>query len=318
MAVLLVIAAVSGCAGDSALREGYAASEASRGDLLAEDGRYREAMEAFRRAAELEPDTLRYRYEASRTALLAGNAAFGMGVAEELYVKFPDNLLVMELLAYARLVAGRPEDALPLYLRIMELQPAYEPAAWNVSLVYEREERYEAAYSVLRAFFGAPGGGGPETVRAEGAGVESGGDRLRERFLRLADLAEKSGETEDATGWLAAALSAGDGDDSAVSDEVIRLRLVKLLEDLGEPEAAAVRYRELTEGDGPGSGDPDLLFGYARLLISALEDYSEGLAVLRRSLEAGFSDTAALDSLLEDPDLLDPSAVEAVIDEFDI
>jgi tetratricopeptide (TPR) repeat protein len=270
-------------------------------------------MEAFRLAEELEPGRLRYRYEASRTALLAGDVSYGLRLAEELYGEFPDNLMVMELIAYARLVAGRTDDALPLYLRIMELQPAYEPAVWNVSLVYEREERYEEAYGVLRGFFGAPGGEGPEAVK----GAESGGGALRERFLRLADLAEKSGEAADAAGWLAAALSAGGGEGQTdVPEGGILRRLAELLEETGEPEAAVVRYRELMEDDGPGAADPELLFSLARLLISGLEDYSEGLEVLRRSLEAGFSDTAALDALRNNPDLLDPAAVEAVIEEF--
>jgi len=102
----------------------------------------------------------------------------------------------------------------------------------------------------------------------------------------------------------------------------IRLRLARIMEEKGAWQEAADYYRkaieELREDTAKegSDGTPDLVFSLARILIAELEQYPEGLEMLERALQSGFSDTGALEKLVSRPDLLDREAVMQVVGNY--
>ncbi|WP_245540080.1 tetratricopeptide repeat protein [Sediminispirochaeta bajacaliforniensis] len=306
----------SGCMSDAVLSRRLAESESGRGMLLEEDGRYAEAFDAFRAALELEPGSLRYQYESSRLAFLAGDIRYGSRQAEDLHRRYPENVLVSELFAYGCMLEGRDDESERLYRELLEKHERYGPAALNLSLLLERRGAYREAFDILRP---SADEWKDETVAGFGK---------RKLYLRLADLASGAFMPGDELIWLTKALKTKgepEGGAGAASsgtrpseeaekqdDELaLKLRLATLLADQGRPEEAVTYYQELSDA---GTLTAEATFDFARILLVDLERYQEGLEELRLALDAGFTDDAAIEKLLSEPDLLDPDAIRQVLD----
>lgn len=184
---------------DAVLSRRLAESEAGRGMLLEEDGRYAEAFDAFRSALELEPDSLHYRYEASRLAFLAGDVRYGTRQAEALHRRYPENVLVSELFAYGCMLEGRDDESERLYRELLEKHERYGPVALNLSLLLERRGAYREAFDILRP---SADEWKDETVAGFGK---------RKLYLRLADLASEAFMPGDELIWLTKALETKGG-----------------------------------------------------------------------------------------------------------
>lgn len=171
----------SGCVSDRTLQKQLAFSEAGRGGLLVELGREAEAYGPYRRAAELEPENNGYLYEASRLALLAGDVSWGLEGALRLRQRLPDNMLVLELLAYGYAASGDTEGALGYYREIVSLRGSYTPALKNMALLFQKMDEPVAAYKTMVEIAEGAESGGGSSRDAE--------PLSREFWLRMADLA---------------------------------------------------------------------------------------------------------------------------------
>jgi len=208
------------CTGDPGLREQLADSEGDRGRLLVEAGRAAEAYRAYRRAWELEPGNSGYLYEAVRLSFSTGDMEWGLRGGRLLRDRLPENLMVLELLAYGYSLSGDFDRALVAYREIVSLRGNYLPALQNIALLFQEMDEPVAAYETM-----------VEISREDAAGALP--EPLpREFWVRLADLSrsfagaawadEETGTTEEVglDRGVGLAGEAGDGgtDDGGAGD----------------------------------------------------------------------------------------------------
>jgi len=132
------------------LRRGKADAPAAYvyGLLRASAGKRAEAIKAYRRAVELEPDRPIYRYRLAEALFAAGDPGFEEALGEALRAA-PDDGWTLNLAGQAELAAGKPEPAERLFARAPEALPAEPAPAVNRSEALSALGRHAEAASVL-------------------------------------------------------------------------------------------------------------------------------------------------------------------------
>ena len=125
-----------------------AASYRLLGLTYREQGRYAEAIAAFKQAVTLEPDNLAGRVNLGWTLHQANQDKTAVSVLQETLSFNPFYIPAWNALGIVHLVQGELPAAVRSHTWALLLQPQNEIAAYNLSLAFERLQEYAAAIAM--------------------------------------------------------------------------------------------------------------------------------------------------------------------------
>ena len=280
-AVLSIALATGGCATDTGRRE-VALEYFNLGNAYLELGRLDEAARAFESALRLDASLARADYNLAVAYVRLDRAGEAADILERLVADDPGNVTILLASGWALHEAGRDAEALARYDAAASLAPENQDALYNAGLILWGAGRTrEAADRFVRLLAIAPGDadalfnlGSLELALDDPAGAAEHLGRYVER------------KPQDAEGLLL---------------------LASAWERQRQFSRALEAYDRIIAADARAAS---AWFGRARLLLTVVEDPERGLQDLRRALDAGFSDTAAVAALLANETLLARPEVE--------
>ncbi|HDQ14524.1 MAG TPA: tetratricopeptide repeat protein [Sediminispirochaeta sp.] len=147
---LLIVLGFTSCAGiDSAERTELARTYFNLGNAYFEMGRWAESEQAFARSLELDPDFHRAAFNRARVLIKLDRTSTAVTVLEALLREDPENITVMELLAWALVEEGRPTRAQNLYRAILKEDPGNCNVRYNLALFEKERGDWEELYELL-------------------------------------------------------------------------------------------------------------------------------------------------------------------------
>ena len=263
--------------------EGVKALRVRLAEVLGEMGRREEALDASRRALEIEPHTVPDLDRVGKlfTQLRAfGDAVRVLELKAEVWQRLEEREGVVSTLFEIAEVwisqAGKPESAAPILERVLEFDPANRDAYERVLKLYADAGDWRAHASALDRYL-------PNLVTDEDkikALRELG--RIREQRL---------GQKDGAFLALCRALQLDPSDDS------LREGVERLAEETGSFEELAAVYEQVADELPKGPLAERLYLVLARVQDRNLDDPGEAEAALRKILEFDPTNASALDAM---------------------
>jgi tetratricopeptide (TPR) repeat protein len=273
LAGLLALCALSpllSCASGAASAEEYY----SLGMAYFDQKKYAEAEKWLNRARAMDRTRNASEYTLGRIAFERQDYEGALAHFEKILRLDPKNTTALKAAAYTLIRLGRVEGAELYYGRLLELNPEGADNGYSYAVVLFALDKAAEAEELLGRY-AAPLAGN------------------RDALLLLARVRAAQGKVEavdDYQAWLAGG-----------ADSRVRREYAGALERGGYYARAVEEYRALLQEAGAqsGPGRPELRFALGRLLLMA-DPEGEGVAEIQGALDEGFSDTAALEALLED------------------
>jgi tetratricopeptide (TPR) repeat protein len=225
-------------------------------------------------------------YNLAVTYMESGKPEKALPIFQKLFEADPGNAKLTAALAYAYAKSGDSEKAIEVYSKILEYSPYDAVSFYNYAILLRGAGKTEEALGYFAKVYEAT----PDDSEA---------------LYRLSE-AEMALEKYDSAVPHLESLR------SKKADDLRGLRLLATAYDKTKFYDKALEICALILNRG--QKDPDILFMKARILLTAVADEKNGLATLDEALAAGFNDEVLLSSLLEAPDLVNPSAVKEKIE----
>lgn len=286
LAVLFVLLLSAGCAtwirGSELAREYH-----NIGNAYYDLGRFDRAADYYQRALSLDATLAPAGYNLARVYVRERRYLEAQEVLEELLTRDPDNLVLRETLAYVHYRAGDIRRATVMYEEILALSPYSANALYNLARIAEQHGDIDLSLDYYR----------------DAVAINSSDAELLYRYGRL--LAER-GDSARSVVILERYLEASPADPAQLADVGDILRRERYFSQSREAYQAI-----------PAAADeyPRALFGKAAVYLLGIQDADEGLVLLEQAFDAGFTDTEAVQALLESPGLVGAEAVRALADE---
>jgi len=252
--------------------------------------RYQEAADYYQKALALNPELATANYNLARSYLQVGRTTDAVAILRRLLTDDPSNLLLKETLGYARYLEGNSEEALSIFLSVIESSPYRTRALFNAALIYIDRGRFATALPLLERARNAAPSDNEVKLYLGIALLEAGGDP--ERALRIID------EARSDTGSLSARELSLLG--AAYADSRYYKRALDTFDELLQAEP----------------NNQEALFTEAVILLTEADEGEKGLAMLRRAVNAGFSDEGRVTRLLDNPGLVNEDAVRSLLKEL--
>jgi tetratricopeptide (TPR) repeat protein len=285
----------------SCLSRGVTSAEEyySLGMAYYELGKYAEAEKWLNRARLVDKTKIASEYNLGRIAFATGRYEEASRHFDRILQVDGDNVLALKAAAYTRIKTGELTLAEALYERVLTLVPESADDGYNYALVLYALKKPEKAEEVLLKY----------QYRLD---ENSDALLLLARSQKAQDRIEAVNSYDR---WL----------QNNNEDSRVRYEYAQILEQ-GEYYARALEeYRKVLDGLSGGSAvdssvpetsaeaeaedkltKPSVRYTIARLLLIADGESEEGITELRTAVREGFEDTAALETLLEDPAIPDP------------
>jgi tetratricopeptide (TPR) repeat protein len=266
---LCALAPLLSCASGAASAEEYY----SLGMAYFDQKKYAEAERWLNRARAVDRTRNASEYTLGRIAFERQDYEGALAHFEKILRLDPKNTTALKAAAYTLIRLGRMEGAEIYYGRLLELNPEGADNGYSYAVVLFALDKAAEAEELLGRY-AAPLAGN------------------RDALLLLARVRAAQGKVEavdDYQAWLAGG-----------ADSRVRREYAEALERGGYYARAVEEYRALLQEAGAQSGRPELRFALGRLLLMA-DPEADGVAEIQAALDEGFSDTAALEALLEDP-----------------
>jgi tetratricopeptide (TPR) repeat protein len=262
----------------------------SRGAIRAEEyfsigmayfdmGKYAEAEQWLNRARQADKTMIASEYNLGRIAFETGRYSEAAVYFENILKRDKDNVMALKSAAYSRIKNGDLSRAEAHYNRILTLVPENIDDGYNYALVLYSLGKYTQCEDVLKKY--------PYALEENQSSI-----------LLLAR-AQKAGNKVEAADSYAkwAGLQTG-----ALNAQVL-YEYAQVLESAGQYARALEQYRNAINAlasDTETLKKSDIRFSAAKLLLTADPDNSEGVSELNSAISEGFSDTAAIEDLLDD------------------
>jgi tetratricopeptide (TPR) repeat protein len=260
---------LAGCLSGKMRRE-LAAEYFNLGNAFFELKNYDRAMALYQRALSYSDSLPENSYNLARVYISQENYEEAFKVLVGLLAVDPENLILLQTLAYAQAKSGSTGDAIVTYRRILSFSGGNIITLYNLSVLYEAEENREEAYRYLKTAY---------DISPEDADV----------LGRLGRLEAQYGDPLTAISYLQSYMEKkADDVDTALflcglyKNQGLYAEALKLIETV-LPRAAS---------------QPLVLFEQAYLLLTKAEERVKGLEALTKALEAGFVDKDKAGSLL--------------------
>ncbi len=254
------------------------------GNAYTKLGRPEDAGKAYRRAFVLQPDLVKAAYNLGRIDIETGKYKDGIALFQQLLKKDPENMIVKEALAWGYFKKGDIRAAMTWYKNILSTDPYNKNALHNICVLLISEGKYADAYPYLKQ-------------------AESSGSKDFYIYEQLG-IAESKLGISPGIYWFERARQE-QPDDNHLLD-----LLASAYSRNGDYSSALRLYNTMLKKNN----DPAVLFKKAFILLTAMEDYDNGIEVLKKALAAGFSDKKELKKLRDYPDLLYADRIKKVLD----
>jgi tetratricopeptide (TPR) repeat protein len=265
----VLTALLAGCVSGKVRRE-LAAEYFNLGNAFFELKNYDRAMALYPKALSYSDSLPENSYNLARVYIFQENYEDAFAVLVELLAADPENLILLQTLAYAQAKAGSTGDAIVTYRRVLSLSGGNTISLYNLSVLYEAEGDLEEAYRYLKTAYGIS----PDDTDVLG---------------RLGRLEARYGSVDTAISYLRSYT------EKKTDDADTAVFLCDLYKNQGlYAEALALIETVLSRA----ASNPLVLFEQAYLLLTKAEERVKGLDALTKSLEAGFADKDKAASLL--------------------
>ena len=282
LAVFMVLSfslTLSSCASrDAARAEEYF----TIGMAFFELGRFTEAETWLNRAQAADRTMVASEYNLGRIAYETGRYADAVSFFERVLAQDPDNVMALKAAAYSRIRKGDLEIALGLYERVLELVPESADDGFNYALVLYAMERYEESEEVLDRFPFALEENPPSLL-------------LLARVYRAQDKPEA---IDSYANWLLI-------NDHPNPQGIYEY--AQVLEANGFYARAIEQYDDALEAlpqNIPTLSRSTIRFEKAKLLLTVDPNNDEGIEEFNTAITDGFSDTEAIQALVDDERIL--------------
>ena len=288
IAPLLLAACVSQSVKGEMAKEYY-----NLGNAYYEIREYDRAIAYYNLAISQDPELLGAHYNLSLAFIKGGREEEAERVLLRLLERDPENVSVLQLLAYVYYQSGSVVQAIETVESVLRLSPNDVDALHNMGIIYWEDGQAENA---ARAFDDLL-----EILPADGSALYT------ETLFNHGQLLMQMGEEQKAVDQLERYLVWHEQD----------LEAQRLL---ARAYAAVEQYDRALEALDRVLGMDDSLgevwFEKAVILLTQIEDPVQGLSALEEALERGFSDQERIESLVEDPDLIDKSDVQDILKDY--
>ncbi len=251
---------------------------------------YEHAERYYLRALELDPELERAGFNLARALAEQERYAESLTLLQELLLSDPDNLRILEAIAYVEYRRGDIDAAISGYERVLDASPFRRDALYNLGvLLLEDGAELEARGYLAQAYDVSPED--PDVLHA------------------YAEALFRTGRSEAGLSVL---------DDLREIPDLSKTYLRNAAGRYAEAEFyadALVLYDRLL-ADSPE--DPEAFFAKARILLTAAEEGDAGIAALENALKAGFADTEAAGLLLTEPALIRAEEVRELFGEYGV
>jgi tetratricopeptide (TPR) repeat protein len=236
---------------------------------------WKKASSAYERALELDAKFPGASFNLARALAEQGDYEGALKCLDALVKQDPDNVRVASARAYVLYKLGEKAAALEAYRKVLDQDPYAPDAVYNMS--------------VLELAAGDAAGA---ATHLEQLSLASPDDA--QVLLSLGKARDKSGDPKGALDAFERAKILGKADAAT-------------LERIGELYEADRSFKEAMEAYEAAvkaeTGRAKSWFALARLRLVVAADSEQGLAALKKALDAGFSDKEAAVALMDDPDL---------------
>lgn len=286
--LLFAIALLGGCAGaPSAQASRLAAEWYEIGNGWYDQGKWAKAGEAYSKAMSLDHGLRAASYNLSRALAESGDYEGALRAANEVLAKDPQNVRGLAAKAYILYRKGDLAEATKVYEEVYNLDPYSPDAVYNLAFLREAGKDFAGALAILApAVVGKPDDANLALLHARAL---AGTGSVKEALAAFEKI-KASGKLGAADLEALGRLYAGERE------------FAKAIESLAACVAA-----------DPGRGPAWFLL--ARLRLAQAEDGPKGLEALKRALELGFKDEAAVADLLAEPVLAEREEVLKILAE---
>ncbi|MFP3089247.1 tetratricopeptide repeat protein [Treponema sp. TIM-1] len=254
-------------------------------------GRYEEAEKWLSQARFLDKTKLASEYNLGRIAFETGRYEEAIKFFDGILERDPDNVMALKSAAYTSIKTGDFERAEALYERVLLLEPESADDGYNYALVLNAVKKPEKAEEVLSKYPYA---------------LLDNKDILL-LYARSQGAQRKPEAVDSYSRWLL-----------NNSEPQVQYEFALVLEENGLYARSLEEYRKLLVTLPSDAGAPEgglrksaIQFAVARLLLIADAENPQGITELELALSEGFSDTEALNKLLEDENVT-ASAKDAI------
>lgn len=246
----------------------------SLGDAYFRLEEYGSAIDAYKTAVLYLKDKNEVLYNLSRAYLANHQPGEALAVAESMLKEDPGNGILIELTSYILFSSGKYEEALNGYALILEEVSNHPNSLYNSSLIYNKLEDYELAFSFLKLYFEA---------------IEETDDDLK----KLAEFAELAGDFESVVKYNAILSERGSADAAGF---LANYYFGTEQFDLALPYFLQVESSSLEAAD--------VSFQIAWIYLFAVEDFKLGTEYLKKSAEKGSADFEKVRGRMSEGDYL--------------
>jgi tetratricopeptide (TPR) repeat protein len=259
------------------MRRELAAEYFNLGNAFFELKNYDRAMSLYQKALGYSDELPENSYNLARVYISQEEYEEAIKVLVELLGSDPENLILLQTLAYTQAKAGEMGDAIVTYRRILSISEGNVISLYNLSVLYEEYEEEE--------------GGGSEEAYKYLKTAHSISPDDADVLARLGRLEARYGAPETAIIYLQAYM------EKKTDDAETALFLCDLYKEQGlYAEALTLVESALSRA----ANNPDMLFQQAYLLLTKAEERARGMEALTKALEADFKDKEKAGELLLD------------------
>ena len=238
---------------------------------------FQEAEKWLNRARSADKTMVASTYNLGRLAFENGRYEEAARLFESILAKDPDNVMALKAAAFSRIKNGNIEQAEVLYSRVLALIPESADDGYNYALVLFSLKKYENCEEVLNRY--------PFALEKNSTAL---------LMLARAQKAQDKVEAADTYGkWAAISAAEPQG----------LYEYAQVLEFAGFYAKALEQYKaamDALKSDTEDLKKSALRFEYARLLLTEDPENNEGITALTGAVTDGFSDNAAIETLLTD------------------
>ncbi len=245
------------------------------GNAYFELGEYDKAINAFKYSLDLDAGLFRAGYNLSRIYIESGKIEKSIQILKELLIKDEDNSILLETLGWAYHLAGDDEKALEIYTQLLLRVEYNENALYNIGVIYWNKGEFREAYNSFYKLYS----------------ISPDDDQL---LYNLGVLNIELKNTSSGISYLKAAKEKN-------PDNVVCLTA------LGDAYSELQLFSDALDNYNAAllidKGLKDIYFKKAYILLTAIEDFDEGIQNLKNAVDLGFNDIEEIEELCDYPDL---------------
>lgn len=226
------------------------------------------------------PMVNRIRYNLGIAYTESGRVKLGVEQFQVLLSEDPDNLVVLQSLAYAYYLFGDDDSSLAVYDRILGVFPYEETALYNKAFILLGLDRAEEAEVLLETLYEV--------------------EPSSEVAVLLGDLYKENGENDDFVIIYEEALLA-DAENSRIMEGLADYHLEE------KAYLKSIVYIDRLVELESYSGKSEFLFKKAEILFFELDDYQGGFDAFVKAVDLGFDDEERIREMIGREELIDDS-----------